>query len=206
LLIPTNKEAREEVDYHLDLLRFSFGDVYRGGLKFHLNPQERKMAAQRQREWGLREKDFVVGMHVGGRGQKRWPIERFAKLAQRLIRDHDAKVVLFWGPGERHVIRQFESRPSKGLIIAPQLKVRELAGQLERCVVFISCDTGPMHLALAVGTPTVAIFQVPNFDRYGQEGSRNRIVYRPQGDVSVDDVLAAFADLCSTLSEEAADR
>jgi len=202
LLIPPNKEAQEEVDYHLDLLRFSFGDVHKGCLKFCLTPQERRMAAQRQREWGLQEKDFVVGMHAGGRGQKRWPMKRFAQLSQRLIQDYSAKVILFWGPGERQEIRQFESRPFAGLTIAPPLDVRELAGHLERCAVFICGDTGPMHLALAVGTPTVAIFRVPNFQRYGQQGPYNKIVYRPGGNVSVGDVLAAFGELCRTLTGE----
>jgi ADP-heptose:LPS heptosyltransferase len=205
-LIPPSKEAQEEVDYHLDLLRCSFGDVHRGRLKFFLTPQERKMAAERQREWGLQEKDFVVGMHAGGRGQKRWPMARFAELSQRLIQDYGAKVILFWGPGECQEIGQFESRSFTGLTIAPPLEVRELAGHLECCAVFICGDTGPMHLALAIGTPTVAIFRVPNFGRYGQQGLHNKIVHRPGGNVSVGDVLAAFRELYSTLTEESSHR
>jgi ADP-heptose:LPS heptosyltransferase len=202
LLVPRTGEARSEIDYHLDLLRFSFGGPHTGRLKVCLSPQEREKVTLRQRDWGLKEGDLLVGIHVGGRSQKRWPAERFAQLAQRLIHDRGAKVVLFWGPGEHRMIRQFENRPRRGLFIAPPLEIRELAGHLQRCTVFISGDTGPMHLAQAVGTPTIAIFRVPNLHRYGHRGPRHRIVFRPSGDVPVSDVLAAFGDLLKILTRE----
>lgn len=201
LLAPRKSETRSEIDYHLDLLRFSFGSAPRGRVKIYLSPQERQRARRQRGDWGLGKDDILVGMHVGGRGQKRWPVERFAQLAQRLIQDHGVKVILFWGPRERQVIRQFEEKPCQGLFIAPPLEIRELASHLEGCAVFISGDTGPMHLALAVSTPTIAIFRVPNFQRYGEQGLGNRIVYRPEGDVPVTDVLAAFRDLLKDLAE-----
>jgi len=131
----------------------------------------------------------VVGVHIGGRGQKRWPVERFASLAGKLIEDHDAKVVIFWGPGEKTLLEAIPEDRSRGLYLAPALGVRELASHVQRCTAFISGDTGPMHLALALGTPTVAIFRQPNYERYGGRGDMNRVVFRPGGDVTVEDVL-----------------
>ena len=46
-----------------------------------------------------------MGIHIGGRGQKRWPVEHFGSLAGRLIENHDAKVVIFWGPGEKELLK-----------------------------------------------------------------------------------------------------
>jgi heptosyltransferase-3 len=206
LQAPRPLKQRSEIDNHLGLLRFFFGQAPAGGVKISLTPEERQAAAQHLCSLGFREGDLIVGMHVGGRGGKAWPIDRFAHLARRLIREHHAKVILYWGPNERDVIQEFSNEPLQGLYVSPLLQIRELASQLERCTAFVSADTGPMHLALAVGTPTVTIFRVPNFERYGQQGPQNKVVYRPGGDVSVDDVLAAFVDLHSTLSEEAADR
>jgi len=200
--VPRPREARSEIDYHLDLLRFTFGGFHNGRLKVCLSAQEKERVAQLQKDWGLIDGDLLVGIHVGGRGQKRWPAERFVQLAQHIIRDHGAKVLLFWGPGEHGLVRQLENGAHRDLLIAPPLEIRELAGHLQRCTVFISGDTGPMHLALAVGTPTIAIFRVANLQRYGSQGPHNRIVFRPGGDVPVGDVLAAFRDLLRVLTRE----
>lgn len=199
LQVPRSQEKKSEAEYHLDLLRFFFPQVPSGSVKISLTPGERQTAAQHLRSLGLRSGDLVVGMHIGGRGGKAWPVDRYAHLARRLILEHHAKVVLYWGQQERDMIQKFRTKPLRGLYIAPPLKIRELASQLERCTAFVSGDTGPMHLALAVGTPTVTIFRVPNFERYGRRGPKHKIVYRPGGDVSVDDVLAAFQDLCDVL-------
>jgi ADP-heptose:LPS heptosyltransferase len=202
VLVPRRALEGSEIDHHLDLLRFCFGEVRGGRIKVYLSPQERQGAAEMHRRWGLHEENLMVGMHIGGRGQKRWPMERFLRLAQMLIANYGAKVVLFWGPGERQEIDSIRGDLAGDLFLAPALGIRELAGHLERCNVFISVDTGPMHLALAVGTPTVAIFQVPNYVRYGDQGPRNRIVHRPDGDVREEDVLEVFADLLSALRVE----
>jgi ADP-heptose:LPS heptosyltransferase len=66
------------------------------------------------------------------------------------------------------------------------------------CDLFISPDTGPMHVAVAFGVPTVAIFLEDNFKRYGPVGPANRIV-RASIDTGGDEVLGAFAELVATM-------
>jgi ADP-heptose:LPS heptosyltransferase len=206
LLVPRRHQATSEIDYHLDLLRFSFGRVHKGRAQIYLSPSERQRAQWQRSNWGLGGDDILVGMHVGGRGRKRWPTGRFFQLAERLIQDHGVKVILFWGPEERQAILEIKKAPRQNLFVAPPLQIRELASHLESCTVFISGDTGPMHLALAVGTPTISIFRVDNFQRYGRQGPVNRIVYRPGGDVPVADVLAAFQELLQELGEKKSKR
>ncbi len=193
--VPVVQGSRTEVDHHLDLLRHIFGDVPAGRLKICLFPEERDRAVERHRSWGLRSDDAVVGLHVGGRGKKRWAAEHFYSLAEQLISRYGVKVLLFWGPNERELIRRYRSRTLRGLSIPPLLPIRDLAAQLERCAVFICNDTGPMHMARAVGTPTVAIFRKPNYGRYGPPDQRNRVVYQRDGNVTVDEVLAAYDEL-----------
>ncbi len=202
MLVPRDSQNQAEVDHHLHLLRFSCGDVPKGEARVYLMPEERLRAAQQQADWGLQGSELLVGLHIGGRGRKRWALERFVRLTQGLIRDYGARVLLFWGAGERQAVRRLEQRISSGLVITPPLEVRELASHIERCACFISGDTGPMHLAVALGTPTVAIFRVPNYGRYGVQGPRHRIVYSPGGDVSVEDVQTAFGDLLTSLGRE----
>jgi len=193
--VPVVQGKRTEVDHHLDLLRYLFGDVPAGRMKMSLFPEERDRAVQRGRSWGLRSDDVVVGLHVGGRGKKRWAAGQFYSLAERLISRYGVRVLLFWGPNERELVRPFQSQVLRGLSIPPLLPIRDLAAQVERCAVFICNDTGPMHMARAVGTPTVAIFRKPNYDRYGPPDRKNKVVYQRDGEVTVDDVMAAFDGL-----------
>jgi heptosyltransferase-3 len=193
--VPVIGGERAEVDHHLDLIRYVFGDIPAGRLKLCLSPEEREGAVQRLHGWGLESDDPVAGVHLGGRGGKRWAAENFYSLSAQIISRFGFKVLLFWGPNERELVRKFRDRSLQGLLIPPLLAVRELAAQIERCAVFISNDTGPMHLARAVGTPTVAIFRRPNYSRYGPPDRTNRVIYRQDGDVSVGDVLSALQEL-----------
>jgi ADP-heptose:LPS heptosyltransferase len=202
LLAPRPVPESSEVEIHLNLLRFCFGQIPSSRPKVYLTAPEKEAAARVQDRWGLRQEDLLVGIHIGGRGQKRWPVERFASLAGQLIENHDVKVVIFWGPGEKELLKAIPEDHSKGLFLAPALEVRELASHIQRCDVFISCDTGPMHLALALERPTVAIFRQPNYERYGQRGVLNRVVFRPGGDVAEEDVLEELVPLLNGVQSD----
>src|SRR5262249_45294259 len=76
--------------------------------------------------------------------------------------------------------------------------LRRFAAILTGCDLFVASDSGPMHLACAVGTRTVALFQKPNFTRWGPPPDRARIVYEPGGP-TVGGVLAACVEELSRL-------
>ena len=80
-------------------------------------------------------------------------------------------------------------------VFVDPLPLRLFAALVERCDLFISCDTGPMHLAVALDVSTVAIFLVDNYRRYGPLGRMHRIVFDGDGDIGVEDVLLACRDL-----------
>ena len=104
-------------------------------------------------------------------------------------------MIVYWGPDEKDLVARQSDWSLSGMILSPPLGVREMAAQLELCDVFVGNDTGPMHLALAVGTPTVAIFLKPNFVRYGPRGAGNISVHRPGGRVSIEEVHEAVRKL-----------
>lgn len=90
---------------------------------------------------------------------KRWMPERFALVADRLIASTGSRVILVSGAPEQpdaQAVRQAMTRPAVNL--AGALSVAELAALLRRARVLISNDSGPVHVAAAVGTPVVAIF------------------------------------------------
>ncbi len=115
----------------------------------------------------------IVGIHVGGRGAKRWPIERFVELAGALL-DATFRPWIFRGPMEAGSDGAFRALEAKGLVLFPSCGIAEIAHAFRRCRLFVAPDTGPMHLASAVGTPTLAIFLSSDPARYRPYGPLDR--------------------------------
>jgi len=115
---------------------------------------------------------------------KRWLPERFARVADRLIDQQQAQVVLVAG-AEHHedarAVEQAMQRPA--LNLAGQLSIGELAAVCQRCDLLLSNDSGPVHVAAAVGTPVVAIFgrNQPgiNATRWRPLGSQHVVLEQP---------------------------
>ncbi|RJQ13673.1 MAG: glycosyltransferase family 9 protein [Nitrospiraceae bacterium] len=112
------------------------------------------------REEGVLENDMLVGIHLGAsKGDKRWPSPSFALLADMIVREFGAKIILFGSPDEVGLSREFETAAGfEPLNFAGRTNLGELAALLRRCSLLISNDTGPLHLATAVGTTVIDIF------------------------------------------------
>jgi heptosyltransferase-2 len=90
---------------------------------------------------------------------KRWLPERFAQVADRLQQTHGVTICLVAGPQEvAHADAVARQMRTPALNLAGRLRVRELAALLQRSALLISNDSGPVHLAAAVGTPVVDLF------------------------------------------------
>jgi ADP-heptose:LPS heptosyltransferase len=104
----------------------------------------------------------VVGIHPGaGRDLKRWPAERFARLADLAQERLGAVVVLFAGPGEEALaerILQHMDRRADVISLVGRLTIGQLVAALPYCDLFVGNDSGPTHLAGAAGIPTLGIY------------------------------------------------
>jgi lipopolysaccharide heptosyltransferase II len=121
----------------------------------------------------------LIGLHVsGGRPIKQWDPERFAEVARRLLAGGEATIVLTGSAGDRPLVERVKQQlPNTGVIdVAGHVDLLTLAGILTRLDVLITGDTGPMHLATAVGTPVVAVFGPSDPARYRPRGRFDRIV------------------------------
>ncbi|MBI2834828.1 MAG: lipopolysaccharide heptosyltransferase II [Acidobacteria bacterium] len=132
-----------------------------------LPANERRRAADLLKEAGRR----VIAVHVsGGRAIKQWPAERFADVAARLARNEDATIVLTGTEDDRPLVSALQAAlPASVRIIdlAGRADLLLLAAVLEQCHALVTGDTGPMHVAAAVGTPVVAVFGLSDPARYG---------------------------------------
>ena len=98
---------------------------------------------------------------------KRWPADRFGRLAAWLRDRHGLASVVLWGPGEAELAQAIAEASSDAAVVAPETRVADLVALGRAATLMVSGDTGPTHIAAAVGTPVVALFGPTNPRRNG---------------------------------------
>ena len=191
--------ARHVVDQHLALLEpLSVTEPVR---EFRLprEPAAEARADQFLAACGLREGGRLVILNPGaGRADKRWPEDRFRLLAERLGEDAGVFVLVVWGPGEEASARHIAPGGAHRAVCGPPTDLDELVAFLRRASVLVAADTGPLHLAAALGTPCVGLYGPTSTVRNGPYGAGHRCLQGLGGRVStieVDAVLHAVRDL-----------
>jgi len=99
---------------------------------------------------------IVACLPTGSWPAKTWAAERFAEAMDALA--DKATILWIWGPGERAAVESARAAMRAPSLLAPATGWQELGALLERCAVLVSNDSGPKHVAVALGVPTVTIF------------------------------------------------
>jgi lipopolysaccharide heptosyltransferase I len=125
--------------------------------------------------------------------RKRWPLERHVELGTRLAAE-GSRVVMAWGSRREREEAEAALLGARGVELAPATDLVELTELLRECDVLVTGDTGPMHLAAAVGTPVVALFGPSDpLVNHPWEDAENRrhavIVRRPLSGLPVEEVI-----------------
>jgi heptosyltransferase-1 len=89
---------------------------------------------------------------------KRWPPERFAAVARMLGERHGLRSIVLWGPGEETLAEMVVSAASGAARLAPPTTIADLVALTSGAALMVSGDTGPLHIAAALGTPVVGIY------------------------------------------------
>ena len=119
-------------------------------------------------------------LNVGaGWPTKVWPRERQIAFVRAAFDRLQRSVVLVWGNGEEEALARDIAQQAGGAIVAPRTTIPELAGLIAHAGVMISGDTGPLHLALALGTPAVGLFGPVPATRNGPRGCGYRTFQAP---------------------------
>jgi lipopolysaccharide heptosyltransferase II len=161
------------VDRYLDLAR-QLGVVPDKTVAFPLpeRSEERDWVERLWQREGIRARETVCVLHPAARWEtKRWPAERFAGLADRLIAEKELRVVLVGGRDQLRQVADVERQMKKrALNLGGSTTLLQLAALLRRANLLITNDSGPMHLAAAVGTLVVAVFGPTDPRRVGPYG------------------------------------
>jgi ADP-heptose:LPS heptosyltransferase len=143
---------------------------------------------------------LLVGLFPGaGHPSRRWPLKQFASLADFLIRNDQVKVLVFLGPEEREFVKDIRRQFPPSVVILDQLTIPQLAAAQARLAAFVSNDTGPMHIASAVGTPVVLLLDKRAPESYLPQGDRHKVIYNNViDDITVDEVYAATRSILAS--------
>ncbi|WP_370277019.1 glycosyltransferase family 9 protein [Pontibacterium sp.] len=162
--------------------------------KLCLSENGRKYAASWKQ--GLSRDLPVVGLNIGSTQEsRRWHHERFAELAKRL--SGQAEVVIFAGPAEEQYLSSFVD---KGHLVR-SVTLPQLCGAISCCDLIVSNDTGPAHIAGALGVPLVTLFSTGDDHEVGAICNQKRYIKCvPINEIQVDEVLVQMAELLPCLN------
>ncbi len=175
VLVPGKGSVKPIIERDLDAVR-ALGVEIRSGIlpKIYLSEREKNEALHFFQE--LKIQSPLLGLGLGSsRPTKTWPIERFALLSVLWCQKTKGSVLVFLSDDEKKLAHSFlktlDEMLSRHVTVLPErawirsqikcqlgLPLRTLSAQLEKCSVFLGNDSGPKHLAVAVGTPTVTLF------------------------------------------------
>ncbi len=151
---------KHEVEYNLDLLRFIGLEIKDIELYMPVYKEDEDYVDLILQGLNLNNSDVLVTVHPSSSDcSKCWPLELYACLIDKLKNDFNFKVAVVGGKEEKESISQLISLTlSKPINLGGQLTLRQLGALCKRSRIFISNDSGPVHIACAVKTPTIVIF------------------------------------------------
>jgi heptosyltransferase II len=164
-----------QVEYYLAILRAIGWEAPTQKPHLHVGQKEASVVRGLLSYEGIEESDFLVGLSPGAifGPAKRWPVERFAAIADRSIERWGARVVLLGSEKDASTCFDLSRIMKHGAVdLCGKTSLGEAMALIKRCRFFLSNDSGLMHVGAALGVPTVAVF-----------GSTDPIATGPKGEV-----------------------
>lgn len=138
-------------------------------------PEDATFAEQTLGERGLAVRDFAVVNPGAGWVSKQWPAEHYGQLAARLSTQHGMPALAVWGGvSELPLAEQIVAASGGAAQLAPATTMTQLGALTRRAAIFVGSDTGPLHLAVAVGTRSVSLHGTTLAEQTGAYGEQNR--------------------------------
>ena len=205
--VPAPPPDRHKVDDWIALLT-PLETATRGA--YQEAPEPRLSVTERERDeagrlldsYGIASHDLVVGIHTGGSYHaKRWSSDNFAKVGKSLASGHGARIIAFVDPDGCGSDMQLG-----GDAVFVRTSIREMMALFTRCDLVLCNDSGPMHVAAALGVPVLAVFRSGSPAAYGPRGLHHTVVGEgaPWGgtsEVFLDDVRTAAESRLTAIRE-----
>jgi lipopolysaccharide heptosyltransferase II len=166
------------IEFNLDALRFISVDIIDKSPRLYVGKEDHEFAENFFDQSKINDGLTVAINPSGGWYTKRWPIAYYAGLAGRIVERFNVKVLILWGPGEIKTAEEMQKLIRTGSFLIPPATLRQMAAIVSRCAILVTNDSGPMHIAAALGVPVVAIFGPTNPDFQGPIGTQSVIIQK----------------------------
>lgn len=217
--INLKKEDLYEVDISFKLLETIGIFPKNKKLELTFSVSDEEAINSKLKEHKINNNDILIGIHaLAGDLEKAWKIEKFKDLTRKLLEKYPVKIILTGSPDEKEKIEaSFRGFPVEKVInMAGETSLTQLIALINKFTIFISNNTGPMHIAVSLETPLLLINGYSSLIRWGPQQGVNYIIkkeyscipcefaygakclyndYRCINDITVDDILCGFEKL-----------
>jgi len=171
--------AVHQVEYYLSILKASGLEAESRTPVLYLSKKDIAKAENLLQLQGISKNDFILGISPGAifGNAKRWPVERFAKIGDWASERWGAKVIILGSGKEKNIGNKMAGiMRNKAVDFCGATSLGEAMGIIGRCNLFVTNDSGLMHISAALGVPTLAIFGSTDHVATGPRGLKTRII------------------------------
>ena len=181
---PKLQPAKHLVEHILDLVGYLRCDVNGCEPELFLADEEVQWASSFLLNKGIDTSKLTIAIHPGGHYEtQKWPSERVGLVAKKIVEELKANVIILAGPDEKAILDRIKQICGSDVFIISNISIRQVMAVLARCDLFLGNNSGPLHIAAALGLPTVSTMGptvTPLWLPYGE----NHIVLRKELDCS----------------------
>ena len=176
-----NNTAQHETQRYLDVVRALDIEITDDEPEVFVDDAGKVWCDDFLQNRNLNDGKSVIGLNPGAAtSYRRWSADNFAILGDMLHDAYGAHIIITAGPREGELAHQVAKQMVYSPIIVNDTTPMQLAALLERCHLYISNDTGPMHLSTAVKTPTIALFGGSNPTQWGPPWEKHTVIARQE--------------------------
>lgn len=149
--------------------------------RLYLSREERQIARHLLQQYGVSDDHVLIGINPGAAfgSAKCWLPERFKEVTRRLLEHPKVRIIYFGDTVGAPLVNEIcEGMPDTVINLAGKTKLRELVALIQTCSIFLTNDSGPMHIAAALGIPLVALFGSTSDIKTGPYESKGKIIHK----------------------------
>ncbi len=189
ILGTSGKGEHHSAEHNLELLKPIDVKIISKKIHYHIGTLEKFFADDFFTENNLKDKIVFGIIPAGGWDSKRCNKEKWVEICKAATKEFGCKILVHWGPGDESDAEFIKSNLGDECLLAPKTTLPQMASLIAKCKIVIANDSGPMHIAAALGVPTLGIFGPTDPKAHGP--------YSPNSDYIIKDDLDCI--ICNKL-------